>query len=99
MVQRFLRAFDKGMRDYRAAFIGADEKPKRGPTAPEILGIIAKYIGQPVGQIEIAIPYVDDRLDLRDLRHQIAWYKSQNMLKNDIDLATIVDKRYVVALP
>ena len=99
MVERFLRAFGKGMSDYRDAFVGADGKPKQGASAPEVLSIIAKYTDQPVERIAIAIPYVDDRLDERDILHQIAWFKSQNLLKSDIDLGTIIDKRYVVALP
>ncbi len=99
IVERFLAAFRQGMRDYRDAFIDAAGRPKTGPTAPAILAILAKYTGQPAARIARAIPYVDDRLDVRDIEHQIAWYKAQRMLKGDADLGAIIDRRYVVPVP
>ncbi|HEY1503522.1 MAG TPA: ABC transporter substrate-binding protein [Stellaceae bacterium] len=100
LVRRYLRALRKGARDYHDAFIGPDEKPRRGPTAPEILAIIAKYTQQPVTQIEPALAYVDAdaRLDVKDVLHQIAWYKSEGMIKGEVDGDKIIDKRYVVPL-
>jgi NitT/TauT family transport system substrate-binding protein len=100
-VERYLRAFRKGARDYYDAFVGPDGKPHKGPTAPEVLSIIAKYTGQSPEQIESALPYIDReaRLDVKDVLNQIAWYKSQNMLKTTPDGAVLIDKRYAVALP
>ncbi len=100
-VERYLRALRKGARDYHDAFVGPDEKPHKGPTAPETLGIIAKYTGQPPEQIETSLPYIDPeaRLDVKDVLHQIDWYKSQGMLKGPVDGNTVIDKRYAVALP
>ena len=47
------------------------------------------------------MPYIDreSRLDFKDVLHQIAWYKSQNMLKDSVDSDAIIDKRYAVPLP
>ena len=100
-VERFLRAFRKGARDYHDAFTGPDGKRKDGPTAPEILAIIAKYIEQPVEQVRPGIAYIDAeaRLDLRDTAHQIDWYRSQGMLKGPVSLDQVIDKRYVIPLP
>jgi hypothetical protein len=72
-----------------------------GPTAPEMLAIIAKYTQQPTAQIERGLAYVDAdaRLDVKDVLHQIAWYKSEGMIKGEIDGDKIIDKRYVVPLP
>ena len=101
LVERYLRALRKGAHDYHDAFVGPDEKPRKGPTAPEILAIIAKYTGQPVEQIEPAHPYIDAeaRLDVKDVLRQIEWYKSQGLVKAPVDGDAIIDKRYVKPLP
>ena len=101
MIQRFLRAFVKGSEDYHDAFTGPDEKRRDMATAPEILAIIAKYVGQTPDQVRHAVPYIDReaRLDFKDILHQIAWYKSQNMLKELIDGNVVIDQRYAVAIP
>lgn len=101
MIERFFRGYRKGVNDYRAAFIGPGEVPKDGPTAPDILAIIGKYVGQPVAAIKLGIAYVDPelRVNVKDILHQIAWYKSQGMLKADVNGDDILDKRYVIPLP
>lgn len=101
LVQRYLRALRKGARAYHDAFVGSDEKPHMGPTAPEVLAIIAKYTQQPVDQIARALPYVDAdaRLDVKDVLRQIAWYKAEGMIKGEVDGDKIIDQRYVVPLP
>jgi len=99
-VERFLRAYKKGARDYHDAFTGAGETRHDGPTAPAILALIAKFTGQPAERIATGISYVDAqaRLDVRDVLHQIAWYKSQGMVKGEVDGDQIIDKRYVIPL-
>ena len=98
-VERFMRVLRKGSRDYHDAFTNKDEKRQDEPTAPETLAIIAKYLGQPVDLVKLGLPYIDNnaRLDVKDVRHQIEWYKSQGLLKGDIDADTIIDKRYAIA--
>lgn len=99
-VARFLRAYRLGARDYIAAFASADGKRRDGPTMPEILDIIGKNVGQSPEQIKPAIGYVDPdaRLDEKDLQRQADWYVAQGMLKNCVDVATVIDKRFVVPL-
>jgi NitT/TauT family transport system substrate-binding protein len=101
LILRFLRAYRMGAQDYHAAFSGIDERRRDGRTATEILDILAKYTGQPVEQLRQGISYVDaeGRLDIKDILHQIAWYKSQNLLKGPIDGEELIDRRYVVPLP
>jgi NitT/TauT family transport system substrate-binding protein len=95
-VKRFLVAYRKGMHDFAAAFMSADGKRQDGPTAPEILDIMSKFTGVAPAQIEKAIPYVDPqgRIDTKSVADQIAWYKSQGLLKGDIDVKTLIDSRY-----
>lgn len=97
-VERFLRAYKEGAHDYVSAFVGPDGKRHDGPTAPAVLEVIAKYVGQTPDQIKQAIAYVDPdaKLDVKDLQHQIDWYVSRGMLKNRIDVNAVLDKRYVV---
>ena len=72
----------KAAYDCHEAFAGSDEKPHIGPTTPEMLAIIAKYTGATAGTIKVATPFCDPeaRLDVKDVLHQIAWYKSQAWL-------------------
>lgn len=99
-VARFLRAYIRAAREYHDAFSGPDGKPANGQKAPEIAAIIAKYVGEPLDQAEHDVVYVDPeaRLDVGDVLHQISWYRSQGMIKNEFDSNAIIDKRYVVPL-
>ena len=101
MLKRFLRALGKAAHAYHDAFTGPGETRQDGPTAPAALAIIAKYVGEPISRLEIELPYVDPelRINLRDVAHQIAWYKAQGMVKGDISADTLVDKRYATPLP
>ena len=100
-VQAFLRAFRKGTKDYHDAFTGPGETRADGPTAPEILAIIGKYTKQTPEQVNLSIAHIDAaaRLDVADIRHQVEWFKSQKMLKDEIDANSVIDMRYVIALP
>ncbi len=100
-VTPFLRAYGRGAQDYHDAFTNKDERREDQPSAPAVLEIIAKYIGQTPDQVRRAVPYIDRqiRVDVGDVMHQIAWFKSQGMLKDTVDGETIVDKRYVVPMP
>lgn len=98
LVKRFLAAYRKGGRDYYAAFTSADGKRREGPTAPQILAIIAKYTDQTVAQIKPGISFVDPdaRIDMADIANQIAWFKSQGMVKGAVRAKTLIDRRYAV---
>jgi NitT/TauT family transport system substrate-binding protein len=100
VLTRFLAAFRKGTADYRAAFIGPNDAPQEGPTAPEILSIIGKYVGQPPASIKLGLAYVDGqlRVNTQDIMHQIAWYKAQGLLKGDVSPEQIFDSEFVVPL-
>ena len=100
-IERFLRAYRKATREYHDAFTGADGKLAFGAGAPEIMEIIAKNTGQPVAQIKLGISFVDAeaRIDMKDIQHQIDWFKAQGMVKGDVDAKIAVDLRYATALP
>jgi NitT/TauT family transport system substrate-binding protein len=98
-VQRFLAAYRKGMRDFHDAFVTSGGKRENGPTAPEILALMSRFTGVAPDDIARAIPYVDaeGRIDATSVARQIAWYKSQNLLKGEINAQELIDSRY--ALP
>jgi NitT/TauT family transport system substrate-binding protein len=99
-VERFLRAYIRGARDYFAAFSAPDGTRRDGPDAEAARAIIAKYTGETPDGIARAIAYVDPdaRFDAADILRQIAWYKAQGMLKPAIDGASLIDRRYVKPL-
>ncbi len=100
-IERFLGVYRKGLHDYNDAFADVGGKRQDGPTAPAILALISKYLGQPPEQVAQTISYSDPdgRLDVNDVLHQIAWYKALGMVKPELDGNAIIDKRYVVPLP
>jgi NitT/TauT family transport system substrate-binding protein len=100
-VERFLRAYKKGARDYHDAVTGADGKRADSPATASILAMIGKYTGLSPDEMKLAIAYFDGeaRLNTKDVLRQIAWYKSQGLVKGEADGDAAIDKRYVVALP
>ncbi len=92
LIARFLVAYREGVRDYHDAFTGPGEKRQDGPTAPEIVRIIAKYTGTPAETIADSIGYIDRdaALDVADIKRQIAWYKSQNLLSGDVNADELI---------
>ncbi len=100
LVKRFLAAYRKGMRDFHDAFVGADGTRKDGPLAPTILAIMSKFTGVSEKQLDQAVPYLDPqgRVDTADVARQIAWYKSQNLLKGDVRAEQLIDARYAIPL-
>jgi NitT/TauT family transport system substrate-binding protein len=95
-VEKFLRAYKTGMRDYHDAFITADGKRLDGSTAEEMLAIMSKALDQPAELLRQGITYVDRdaRLEARDISRQIAWHKAQGLLEGDVEAAALMDKRY-----
>jgi NitT/TauT family transport system substrate-binding protein len=98
LIERFLRAYRKGARDYHDAVTDASGKRKDGPAAEAMIQILAKYTKQSADEVKLGIPYVDaeGRLDVKDILHQIAFYKAQGMVKEQVDGAALIDQRYVL---
>lgn len=101
VVAGFLRAYRKGAHDYAAAYVGADGKRIDGPTAPEVAAIIGKYASLKPEQVALGIAYDDPdaRVDVKDILHQIAWFKAQGMVKGEFDPKSVIDTRYAIPLP
>lgn len=98
VVKRFMIAYRKASRDIHDAFTGPGEVRQDGPTTPGIVKIIAEFTGLPPAQIEKGAPYVqpDAHVDEAAYASQIAWLRSQGLLKAKIRIADLVDKRYAL---
>ncbi len=101
LTERFLRALRQGARVSYDAFVGPGGTRKDGPTAPEIVQIMQKYLKLSREQIEANINYndADLRIDMKDVQRQLDWYHAQGMLKDSVKAGDIVDSRFAVALP
>jgi len=101
LVEHFLHAYRKGTRDIHDAFAGPGETRADQPTAEAILAILAKYTDQTTEEATLSVPYFDRdaRLDVKDILHQVSWYKSQGAVRSDVDGAAMIDGRYVTPLP
>jgi NitT/TauT family transport system substrate-binding protein len=101
MVKRFLVAYRQGQRDFYNAFITPDGKRQDGPTAPAVIKLMEDFTGASDAEIERTIPFLDPdgRVDVASIAAQLAWYKSQNLVKGDIKAEDIVDTRYAVVMP
>ena len=100
-VRRFLTAYRKAVADYYRAFTDEQGRRKDEPTAPAMLDIIAKWVGQPPERIKLGLPYFDReaRIDMAETQGQIDWYRSIGAIKSDLLATTVVDKRYAIARP
>jgi NitT/TauT family transport system substrate-binding protein len=100
-VERFLRAYRKATRDYHDAFTGPGESRRDGPTAPQVLELLAKSMNQPPEEIKASLPYfdADARLDVKDVLKQVAWYRAQGLVKGPVEGDAMIAARYVIPLP
>jgi NitT/TauT family transport system substrate-binding protein len=98
VVKRFLIAYRKASHDIHDAFTGPGEVRQDGPNAQQIIEIISEFTGQPPSQIESGAPYVqsDARINIDGYAKQIAWLRSQGLLKADIKIENLIDKRYAL---
>ncbi len=84
MVKRFLVAYRQAVRDFRDAFMSADDKRQNGPTAPAMLKLMEDFTGTSQAEIERTMPYMaaEGRIDTSSIDTQIAWYR---IAKSDQD--------------
>jgi NitT/TauT family transport system substrate-binding protein len=101
LVKRFLVAYRHGMKDFHDAFTDANGKRKDQAGAPAMLDLMVKFTGASKEEIEKATPYVDPegRVDVPEIKSQIAWYTSQGQIKGKVDADELIDKRYAISLP
>jgi NitT/TauT family transport system substrate-binding protein len=103
VLQRFARAYQKGVADYRAAFLRLDAqgKPIVDATTDAVIPLITKYVftGDPNARDKIinGVGYYDEgaALDATDVVAQLKWFKAQDLVKGDADPQSVIDTRFL----
>ncbi len=103
LLHRFARAYQKGVADYRDAFLRLDAagKPIVDAKTDDALPLIEKYVftGDPHAREKIlaGVGYYDagGALDVADVAEQLRWFKSQDLVKGDADAAAVIDTRFL----
>ena len=106
-LRRFARAYQRGVADYRDAFLrlDADGQPVRDAKAAAMIPLLQRYVytGDPDGPRKISegVGYYDEggRLDMQDVAAQLQWFTAQGLVKTPADAADIIDTGFLGALP
>jgi NitT/TauT family transport system substrate-binding protein len=98
VLEKFIRAYQKGARDYNVAFNARDKgKEVRGPGYDDAIQILSKTLEQPPEMVRYGLPYVDPeaRLDVGDIYNQVTFWKSQGLVDQSVDAKAILDLSFV----
>ncbi|RCK34231.1 ABC transporter substrate-binding protein [Thalassospira xiamenensis] len=108
MVEKFVRAYQKGVADYRAALLAtdADGKLTESDTTQEILEIVHKYVyandpaDKAYPKIRNGAMFITEeaRLDVADVKAQVKWYQDRGFVSADADPAKFIDTSFIPAL-
>lgn len=90
---RFMRAYNKACHYY---FDNALQK-KDQQKYDEIIKIIAKYVKTPEKDIKLGLPYMDrdGKLLASDIKTQIDWYSSHNMMNGTLEASKVVNTTFL----
>jgi NitT/TauT family transport system substrate-binding protein len=103
VLRRFAHAYQKGVADYRAAFLRLDAqgKPIVDTTTDAMIPLITAYVfaGDPNARQKIVdgAGYYDEggALDVADVIAQLKWFKAQDLVKGDADPKSVIDTRFL----
>jgi NitT/TauT family transport system substrate-binding protein len=99
LVERFLRAYLKGLRYYHAAFQndGPNGSRQKGDNYDEALGIIAKYTGETPTAVAGGLPYFDPnaRISEKSIEDQISYFKLLNQTDPTVSAKAIIEPRFL----
>jgi NitT/TauT family transport system substrate-binding protein len=103
LLHRFARAYQKGVADYREAFLRQDAggKPIVDAKTDAVIPLIEKYVftGDPHAREKIlaGVGYYDagGALDVADVTEQLRWFKAQDLVKGEADAAAVIDTQFL----
>ena len=100
IVKAYLAGLRAGDTYFHDAVMGPDGQRREGPTVPEVVAIVAKYLQQPESIIRQNLPYFDPqaRVAPDDIDPLIAWYVAEHMLKTPVKAKDVIDMRYAIAI-
>lgn len=102
-LHRFARAYQRGVADYRAAFLRLDAtgKPIHDAGTDAAIAAITKYVfvNDPDARAKIldGVGYydADGALDVADVIAQFEWFKAQDMVKTDAAARSLIDTSFL----
>ncbi|MDP2697661.1 ABC transporter substrate-binding protein [Thalassospira sp.] len=108
VVAKFVRAYQKGVADYRAALLMTDEAGKliESDSTAEILEIVHKYV-YAEEDAKTAYPKIrngamfiteEARLNVADVAAQVKWYQAGGFVDASVDPASFIDTSFIPAL-
>ncbi|WP_259779551.1 ABC transporter substrate-binding protein [Aestuariispira ectoiniformans] len=108
VVQRFVKAYQKGVADYSEAFLkrDAEGKPVYGAKTDETLKIVHKYVykDRPAEKAYVSIKngalYFDPqaRLDVDSIKSQLKWFQDNKLVDAKVSIDDFVDPRFVPSM-
>jgi len=103
VLKHFAAAYQKGVADYREAFLRLDSAghPIIDENTEAAIPLLTKYVftGDPNARQKIlsGVGYYDagGALDVADVLDQVRWFKDQGLVKGEADPATMLDTRFL----
>ena len=103
LLKRFAKAYQRGVADYRAAFLRLDAagKPVNDAKTDAAIPLITKYVftGDPAAREKIlaGVGYYDEgaALDVADIVDQVRWFKAQGLVNGEGDPKAMLDTRFM----
>ncbi len=103
VLRHFAAAYQRGVADYRDAFLRLDAAghPIVDATTDAAIPLLEKYVftGDPQARRKIldGIGYYDagGALDVTDVLNQVAWFKAQGLVKGEGDPASMLDTQFL----
>ena len=103
VLKRFAKAYQRGVADYRHAFLRLDAngRPVVDADTEAAIPAITAYVftGDPEARRKIlqGVGYYDEgaALDVADVIEQLRWFRAQGMVKGDADPMTMIDTRFL----
>jgi NitT/TauT family transport system substrate-binding protein len=105
VLHRFAKAYQRGVADYREAFLRKDTKGEIivDDKTDAAIPLLTKYVftGDPQARTKIlaGVGYYDagGALDVADVVDQVRWFRSQDLVKGDSDPAGMLDTSFLPA--
>lgn len=105
LVERFVRAYQKGLADYARALLARDAAGKRvfGADAAALMPVFERWV-QPKPTLEtvkLSANYADaqGRLQVKSVRDQVAWFQRQGLVDAAVDPDQFLELGFVPGSP
>jgi NitT/TauT family transport system substrate-binding protein len=102
VLRHFATAYQRGIADYRDAFLRLDQgHPVVDAATEAAIPLLNKYVftGDPAARRKIldGVGYYDagGALDVADVLDQLRWFRAQGLVKGDTDPAAMIDTRFL----